>query len=130
MGVGEIVAELELVLAGLLRNVDVCAELRAIRESNSRRYDRRLDQIVPVLKAGRETVHQARAEYGVERDVGQNQIVQRDVRLCKVNLRCVLVVIALVVLSQIADEHPMLFIEVVIDAAVVAFFIEGRWNRM
>ena len=51
-------------------------------------------------------------------------------RLCKVNLRCVLVVIALVVLRQVADEHPMLFIEVVINAAVVALFIEGRWNRM
>ena len=66
-------------LAGLLRHVDVRAELRAVREGDGRCNDRRLDQIVPVLKAGRETVHKARAEYGVERDVGQNQVVQRDV---------------------------------------------------
>ena len=40
------------------------------------------------------------------------------------------VVVALVVLRQVADEHPLALIEVVINAAVVALFIEGCWDRM
>ena len=59
--VRQIVAELELVLAGFLRNIRIGTEANAIREGEVRRADCGIDQVVPVLEAGGEVIHDARS---------------------------------------------------------------------
>ena len=59
---GEVVAELEFVLAGFLRDVDVCAEADAIGEGEVWNAKCGVDEVVPVLEADGEVVDGLRSE--------------------------------------------------------------------
>ena len=69
VGVGEVIAELELVLAGLLRDVEVGAEADAVGEGEVGRPGLGVDEVVPVLEAGGEVIHLLLVRIRAEGDV-------------------------------------------------------------
>ena len=72
---GEVVAELEFMLAGFLRNVDVCAEADAIGKEEVGSAGVGVDEIVPVLEADGEVVDCFRRKDGSEREVRYDEVV-------------------------------------------------------
>ena len=123
-GVREVVAELEFMLAGFLRDVDVCAEADAVGKGEVWSASVGVDEVVPVLEAGGEVVDRLRRKDGGKGDVGQDEVVDGVVAFGGVDLGCGLIVVALVVLSGVADVDLFVVVEEVIEAAVVALLIE------
>ncbi len=125
---GEVVLELVLGLIGLLRHVGVRAEADAGRESEERNFLVRVNQVVPVLVADRRRVHNSRREDGVQRRVGDDELVRREIAFGQVNALARLVVEAGVALVAVAEEGRVLGAEGVVQARVPARVVIGRRN--
>ena len=126
--VGEVIAELKLVLARLLRHVHVCSELGGVRERDGWCAQLGVDQVVPILEPDGECVHRVRGKQRTQRDVRQDQIIDGVVALGQVHARIGLIIVALVVLRDVTDKCLVLVVKNVIDAAVVTLLIERSRN--
>ncbi len=125
-GDGKIVAELPLGLIRLLRHVGILSERDAAREGWIETRGGSVDQVVPILIARREGVDYVRPQYGVERQVGQDQFVDGRVPGREILGGRDLVVITLIALPAVAGEEIVALIEAMIEAAVVTPIEIGR----
>ncbi len=87
------------------------------------------NQVVPVLESGGESVDRCGRELRIKREVGNLQMVRREVACCEVLCAVSLIVQAVIGLRAVADVGVVPVVDSPVEAAVVAPLVEGTRNR-